>query len=513
MLDVFNSFMKELVELVEILNPNKLKEVASLRDVSNSNTRIAQLYNTLYEERELSEELLVERLFGQGDRHRSNYNRIKRQLKERLINSLFLVDANKAKYLTMAQAHNWCYKNTAAVKILLGKKARNSAISIAEETYKVAEKFEFTDVLLNLSKDLRVHYGNVGADEKKYLYYNQKTKYYTEVFLAELKAEEYFSELSNTFAVSKSSKSEFKEKAKIYAEELELILKRFHSYRLNLFGYTVIAYYYEMSHDYLNTIDTCDMALNYFESRNHLANKTARYTFYFRKVASLILLGQLEKALITTETCLVLEKPGLHNWYITQIYRFIIFLHSKQYTKTYDVYKEAIEHPNFTKQYPSVKETWYIYEAYTYFFFLKNAIDVPLNDRLKKFRLNKFLNEIPGYSKDKRGMNISVLILQILFLLHQKEYGKIIDRVEALRTYTHRYLRKDATFRSNCFIKMLLQLPNANFHKAAVERKTADLRKKLSSVGIINNQSAEVEIVPYEVLWEFVLDSLEYKIY
>ena len=128
----------------------------------------------------------------------------------------------------------------------------------------------------------------------------------------------------------------------------------------------------------------------------------------------------------------------------------------------------------------------------------------------KKIRVNKFLNEVPIYSKDKRGTNITILILHILFLLQQGKYGVIIDRMESLKTYAHRYLRKDDTYRSNCFIKMLMQLPAADFHKQGVIRKAQKYWEKLQAVPLeVANQSAEIEIVPYEMLWEFVLESLD----
>ena len=82
--------------------------------------------------------------------------------------------------------------------------------------------------------------------------------------------------------------------------------------------------------------------------------------------------------------------------------------------------------------------------------------------------------------------------------------------MESLNVYTHRYLRKDDTFRSNCFIKMLLALPAAGFHKKGVLRKARKYWDKLQSVPIsVANQNTELEIVPYEVLWEFVIESLD----
>jgi len=504
--------MKDLSLLVSVVTPNKLKELAVLADLNEKKSKINALYKKLVEG-EYTEDKLRDELFEKGLHQNSNFNRVKRQLKERLIDSLFLIDANQPKYPEITQAYYLCYKYSAAVKILLGKRARSAAISIAERTFKIAEKYEFTDILLHLSKDLRIHYGNIIGDKRKFSFYNQKVKYYGEILSAELKAEEYYSELALTFSISRAAKAEHEEMAKKYSEDLEGIIDQYSSYRFRLYAYSVLVISNEMTDDYKDAIDICDRALVYFDEKKHLSTSVAKFTFYFRKISNQILLGELKDAEATVETCLKLEAAGLPNWYKAQGYLFIVYNHLNEHQKAFKVYKDTVSHKDFDKQYPNVKETWYIYEAYIYYFYLRKAIQGPLNERLKKFRLNKFLNEVPTYSKDKRGMNIAILILQVLFLLHQEKYGQIIDRVEALRTYTHRYLRRDETFRSNCFIKMLMQLPKANFHKAAVIRKTADLRKKLSSVGIRHNQSAEVEAVPYEVLWEFVLGSLKNKIH
>lgn len=503
--------INDLIKLAEIITPNKLKELAILTPKEDS-TKVLALYNYMVEGKHKDENELMELLYPKQDNKKIYYNRLKRQLGERLINTLFIIDANQTQTQTISQAYYYSYKNAVAVKILVGKRARATALVIAKKAFAIAEKFEFTDILLYLSKELRTYYGTVARDRKKFQYYNEKVKYFANVFLAESTAEEYYSELT-LLTQSRSPQVEYREIIRSYADEVGELILQYHSYRLNLFAFTIIAMQYEMIHDYDNTIITCERALNYFNQKKHLASKAVIFTFYFRKISSLILLGRLETAIDAIEKCLALEAQGTPNWYKLQEYRIIVNFHSHKYQEAYAVYLSVIENKSFKSQFPDIKEAWYIYETFIYYFYIQNVLEGIVNDRLKKFRISRFLNEVPTYSKDKRGMNTAILILHVLFLLHQKQYGKIIDRTEALRTYTHRYLRQDETFRSNCFIKMLMQLPKANFHRAAVERKTKELREKLSSVGIIQNQSAEVEIVPYEVLWEFVLESLDNKIH
>ncbi|MEM9991763.1 MAG: hypothetical protein AAF738_08365, partial [Bacteroidota bacterium] len=83
-------------------------------------------------------------------------------------------------------------------------------------------------------------------------------------------------------------------------------------------------------------------------------------------------------------------------------------------------------------------------------------------------------------------------------------------RIEAIEKYCSRYLRKDDTFRSNCFIKMLLQIPISGFHKAGVIRRSEKYLTRLNSMPIdVANQASEIEIIPYEELWLFAQESLE----
>ena len=61
---------------------------------------------------------------------------------------------------------------------------------------------------------------------------------------------------------------------------------------------------------------------------------------------------------------------------------------------------------------------------------------------------------------------------------------------------------------------MLLQLPKANFHREAVVRKAKKYYDKLTeNPSNLKMQASEIEIMPYEMLWEYVLDSLDNKAY
>lgn len=392
---------------------------------------------------------------------------------------------------------------------MLGRHARLPAIKLAEKTLKYTIKFELTDISLLLLKDLRLHYGTIIGDLKKYNYYNELVHKYNNLFNAELLAEEYYTQIIINFINSKAVKREVIEIAERYTSELALLAKEHDSYWFNLITYNVFIVRYEIINDYENTIRVCKEALASFDNKPHIVSNIVKFTFLIKTLTAQIVLKQFLEIELSINKCLSLVTEGSVNCFITYDYYMIYLFHSNQFQKALSVFEKVKASSKQKTQYKHISENWKIHEAFIKYFQLIGKISIVEN---RKFRISKFLNEMPTFSKDKRGTNITIIILQILFLLQQKKYGAIIDKMESLQTYTHRYLRQDDTFRSNCFIKMLLCLPAASFHKKGVLRKADKYWKKLQSMPLEKaNQSAEMEIVPYEMLWEFVLEGLDEK--
>ena len=503
--------LNELKELARIVDKNKVKNIQIIGTPQLPKTKFDLFYEGLILE-QFENELSASNYFYNKSPNHSAYKKLKDRLSERMLNTLFFIDVNNKKFDAIQTAYYTCYKNIAAIKILLGRNARLSAITLAEKTLQKAIHFEFTDIVLALAKELRMHYGSIVGNKKNFILYNKMVSKYFKIYQAELTAEEYYNQLTLNFVNSSETKLEFLNLAADFSLKLRGIIKKHSSYRLNLSSFIVFSLRYEIVNDYEGTIKICNEALDYFNTKKHISSKIAKFTFLLKLLSCYTNLCKFKKGEVTALQCLELLPEGSNNWFITLNYYIILLFHSTQFEKAFSIYQKAISNSNFQNQYKNISEHWKIHEAFIHYFILKGKIIIEEEKRLKKFRITKFLNEVPTYSKDKRGANISILILQILFLLEQKKYQKIRDRVEALQVYTYRYLRKDHTYRSNCFIKMLLQLPKSKFNKTAVERKVEKYKEKLQkATNNIANQSSLIEIVPYETLWEYVLDSLDNK--
>ena len=510
--------MESLKELINIVRQNRINKVELIGHSSNyGRSKVQKLYTGI-QTGNFSNDEEAAFYFYQSDSKSTNYQKLKYRLEQRLLNSIFFIDINQPSFNEIQKAYYSCYKDFAAVKILIGKGARRSAISLAEKTLRQAVKFEFSDLIVDLSRILRLHHGLITGDKKKYEKYDELVTRYAEILQAELIAEQYYSNLTIHFTRSKSSKPETIQIAKEFADELKSYTQKFYSYRLHLHAFLVFALRYQLENDLDNTIEVCKEAVRNFEANERTASKIAIFNFLIKMLSCYIQLNRFQEGETTIKRCLTLVSEGSVNWFGAMEYYLILCLYARKFQKAFQLFSEVREHKKFKLLYQNPTEDWRIYEAYLNYLIAINKIQPEIienKNNTQRFKVGKFLNEVPTFSKDKRGMNINILIIQILFLLNKKDYGTIIDRMEAIDAYCYRYLRKDDTFRSNCFIKMLLLLPKASFHKGRVIHRSKKYLEKLHSMPIaIAQQGSEIiEIIPYEMLWEFVIESLEDRIH
>ena len=505
--------MKDLQMLVQLLSGVKVSKLNIIGTEGESGTKVQQLYDAILEGEITNDKEGARKFFPDGAYSEKYFGKLKRQLQDRLLNTLFFIDVDKPQFTEYNKANQICHRNLLIVKLLLSYRQRHLAMIIARKTFKKASRFDFTEVSLMLARELRIHYGTITGETEKANLFGEHIDKYLKIYSSELKAEQYFSKLMSFYVFSSANKPEILDMAQEFCDDLGALFDEVDSFRFRYISYLVYILRFEAENDYKNTLKICQEALTYFATKKHIIVKTVLFQFYFKMISCHIQLHQYEKAKESIHKCLDLVPQGDYNWYVTQELHFLLLLRSQGYNEAFNVYSNVFSQSNFTSQYQPVLERWKINEAFVHFLMLKGKINQPKDETSKKFRINKFLNEVPKHSKDKRGTNITILVLQILFLLEQERYGEIFERIEPLRMYSSRYLRKDGTFRGNCFIKMLMQLPAGHFHREAVKRKAAPYLKKLNTMPLDSaNQAAELEIIPYEELWEYVIESLDYKI-
>ena len=107
-------------------------------------------------------------------------------------------------------------------------------------------------------------------------------------------------------------------------------------------------------------------------------------------------------------------------------------------------------------------------------------------------------------------MNINILIIEMLEYLRKRVYSKIIDRTAALQRYAYRYLMNDeSTFRSYQFFQIILCLEKGAFYKKEVDPLVNEYLNALNQHPLSTaRQDYELEVIPYEHLWEYIRSQL-----
>ena len=92
----------------------------------------------------------------------------------------------------------------------------------------------------------------------------------------------------------------------------------------------------------------------------------------------------------------------------------------------------------------------------------------------------------------------------------RKNDSAIIDRIDSVKQYAYKYLRKDDSLRSKLMIRLLIIAHEQNYNLKAIQRHASDTYKKLlDNPMVLNEGIKEAEIIPYEWLWNYLLDFIE----
>lgn len=501
--------MRDLIELANLLNKTKLKTSGILDIILEPDSKMQQLYDALVSQRVRSDDEALSWILDSGD-DASKLPNLKNKLKDRMLDSVFLLDFKEPGFSDRQRAYLECYKKWAAAMILVMRNAKVSGMDALEKLLRHTIRYEFTDITCDILRVLRIHYSTHAGDLKKYENTREQLHHFQEIWHMENQVEDLYTELIIHYVNNKATKMEVSEQAKVYYAIAKPYLEKCTSFKVQLFGRLIQVFAYSSVNDYVTTARLCEEAVQFFDKKDYDSG-FALQVFYYNLITCYLRLRELEKGQNIILRCQNLVDSGSFNWFKLQELSFLLAMHTAHYEAATQVLDRVMNNPRFENQSFQITEMWKIYHAYVHFLIKigKLPAESLVSQRNAKFKLSKFLNETPVFSKDKRGMNIPILIVQILYALADRDYQQSIDRMESIEKYCSRYLKQNDTFRSNCFIKMLLQIPAYSFHRERVSRHTQKLYEMLCSVPMeVANQTYEIEIIPYETLWQITVGTL-----
>jgi len=464
-------FLKEIVSLFDSYKRVKETTVGNKNTASNY-----ELFFSGLKGEEFVTDADAKAYFTSRGESEAYYRKMKSRFKQKLIDRLFLIEYKSKIYSDIQKAYFRCHKNWVAVRILFGKGMRDSAQYLAVKTLKKAIHFEFTEIVLDLSRLLRLYAATMKGSIKDYNYYDQLVNDHFQIMEKVLLAESHYEKIVIPYALSKTDNQSTIKLAEKFSEQLERINQKIETHTFIVFAYGIHNIRYEISHDPRNLIQSCDLAINKLRAKPfNLRNQIG--SFMLRKFSAHLQLAQYEQAKLASAECDKLITKGSINWFKFKQYQLIYLIYTEQFAQIPFNFYLAFKHPKLAYRGTSIQETYKLIHAYLYLLTLTHKIPKNSKSPLPRFRL------------------------AILIALARKNYDYIIDRQNAIKQYSSRYLKKNEFYRSSCFINIILHLVKAEFHRVRFLRYANVDIKKLKAMPLEDaNQIAEFEIVPYEVL-------------
>lgn len=113
-----------------------------------------------------------------GQTNPPHYFRLKNALRDYLHRMLFLIDLDLPHYHLRQKTWFDCYRQWATMKLPTGKGARTSQVGLATDLLRMTRKYEFTDLTVDIARSLRLYYGSIEGNLKKYEQYSALTREY-----------------------------------------------------------------------------------------------------------------------------------------------------------------------------------------------------------------------------------------------------------------------------------------------------------------------------------------------
>ncbi len=498
--------LKQYIEVVDFFTVKK-QELNTL--IGDENTKVRQFYEGLNADIWQNEDEAAAALYGEAfDAPHASFRVLKTELKKRLH---FLIggvlDFKQADKMTaFQQAYYITTRQQAVLKILNGRAKYLAVFDLAQTLCDLAMKFEFAEPVVTASATLKRHYLTRVPDAKKYNYYKELNEKYTQILQAERMADDFFAEVTSNFIENRTAKLWLKPIVDEYMQQLAPYKDTVDSFFFIYYAGMVEIWSWIVVNNYEQSLRVCD------ECISRLEQKAFRYDsgllgLLHRKVICCMMLRKYELGIAAIEKTYSLIQPHSHNWFNNGILQIQLAFHTENYKQAIKKCIELVQSPDLEYQAKTVIEELTICEAYLQWLVTYDKIKVTKTEKeaIGQFRMTRIMNGLPTFSKDKKGMNIPILMLQVLWLLAEKRYDEFLDCLDALAKYKTRYLKEDENLRTNLIIKLLHQIPENGYDKRKVVRKTETLVKRL-----MDTQAAtyEIEIFPYHIYWNLLMDMI-----
>lgn len=496
--------MEEIIKLIEITKKKGQRSIQLVnqnfrkKEVSKDNI----LFDAVSSGKYTTDEEAAKKMFKTDPGNR-NFRNTKGKLKQKLLNHLYFLDYEKDSYTNYDRIEYESMHSLHQCRILIKEGASDIASKRLPQLVKTAKEFEFIDIAIDALVMLRNEHSKQGkhtpfqeiSDELKHL------RIFRDVIFD---CDQLYNQALVNFNKSVSSQNKILDDVPKIIKEIQQKADEFSSNRLDVLAKKLQILFNNITHCFADNIQLTDDLENRYLKRDNKdisVDLDKRY-LAFTKLYAYFNLRRFKDGIKYAEHRMKIFKNGSDYWFKFVEYYFLCVMHGEMFDKAEEVFRMVRTNKNYHQLEDAINQRWQIYRSYLIFF---------KDSKLLKwgFDIDQFVEEIPDYPKNIQGYNVAVLIMQFLYLLRDGRVNDVRHRSQELQKYSSVHLDKRHNYRNSIFIRMLSIIVDKEFNYELIEEKGETYLKKLIKFNIPFDLESEMEVLPYEKIWGYMLDILK----
>lgn len=506
--------METLSELVKLITQKRVKKV-ELFDEENrtKNSHYFKLFEGIHHRKYTNDQDASQDIYA-CDANEKKYLILKTRLKQKMLNTLFFVDIQANTEVTEKNVAEYeCRKNLYQIQMLFLQKAFNTALSILEKTKKKAQYYQLTAVELEITQ-LYGQYFVEKQHPKEYQQNSQHVLSILEKYQKEIQTKVWLEEIQLLYTKNKMEDKQLLQHINTNLPQAKIFLDKFPTFELyeNVAKYEVLKA--EIEHRTETMLENLSSLEKNYQQHPHFFSHAKMYDLQLQKLKAYLKAKDFEQGIAYIEVI----KQHLDDFSFEQTnlfyqLKFLLAMHNHSYQYAWQTLEEVAELPYFKYLDKYQKHIYIVFWAYIKYLHKVQKIqelkNLPSIAKIGE-KIQDFLQAEIMFEKSERGTNIAHLVVKMLFCIQQNEWEICRDIITQLLAYTRRYPKPDANYRSECFIIMLKAMQEADF-KYYPTKKNAEKYFILLQLTYIDHRNYEknVEVLPYEWIWERILSHLK----
>ncbi|MBF9222947.1 hypothetical protein [Hymenobacter ruricola] len=428
--------------------------------------------------------------------------KLQSRVRGKLLNQLYFLDHSDARHLVSRRYELECLDMLHKVSILYAEREYKLSERLLQRCLLLARKGEFTQYEVQCVRMLR----NLYAEQRQTVQYNKIIKVLAraqQVLAWEDEAEQLYTDtklaLNSTVAARRKVLLLMPDRL-AHLDGLHRKAQSFGTYNAM---YRARVAYEELQGNYQEIIRVTAAASRRLRDGKLNARRFDIRFNHFMSIYAYLRSRQAVQGLRLAEEYNRDFHPSSNNWFYFQEHHVLLALHAQRYERAQQLMEIITKNPAYTIQRDSALQRWDLYRAYIDF-----VLPPQRPSTARQRQMAQWVLQLPEYSRDKRGHNVAILVLQLLHFLRERNLEAVLLRLERLRKYQQRHLYEPTTVRSRLFLRLLQVIVDKNFDARKASERGKALLQQLQDTAPPGEAFAEVEIIPYEHLWALVLGLL-----